>query len=1212
MWKKALLIVRWLLPYIRNAAPVTLALGLIALLVATWWLGPHWELHGEFPLAAWQMRALVTLGAVLLVAMIWGAVLARRLGKVNAAKAEEQQEQEDPILPMERRQQRLLDRQLGALKNNLPGRRGVYRLPWYLLMGLEGAGKSSLIQRSGQTYTLTNVTRNNRADRNPFGFNWWIGDNGVLIDPDGELLSQNHNRSSIQNNSATGEIEQRLWGHFIQWLERNRPQRPLNGVMLAIDLAQLGTASEEQREAHAILLRTRLRELMEQIGSRLPVYVSFTKMDLLYGFGAFVRTLSKQEKEQALGFTFRLEGQLDNDEWLNEFSERFSEMVARLNARLPDVLASTREAEDRAAAYSFTRQLAGMKPALESFLTSLLSADAFSTPALVRGTYFTSVVQEGVPEDAFVSAAANHYQVSGPIQPAQRTGQSASLFAQSLFPEIIYPEAGLAGDNRRVVRSRQRRVAIAAVIAVCAGAGITGGWQHYFIKNAEAAASVETRVQSFIDNWQPVGYEPDTTGRNLLEPLDQLRQATLAFGDHRKQWPLVSEMGLYRGHKVGPEVEASYLGMLAYQYLPALMFGVMGEMSRAPDDSPERLEHLRVLRMLYDAGGRRNDIVSTYMSEYWQRAFPGRRDVQQRLMAHLDYAMTYTDLAEQAQNGDVTADMALAPFKSSVQWSQHELGRMSTPDRVYRDLEIEAGREFSQPNDLARTSGPAFSNVFVRVDQYGEPVGDWSEEPLGDQSGQPQESAQDPLVIPALLTRDGLEKWFLRKSGTVTELALVDAWVLGRRDNVDFSKADEAELQASLQNLYAEHYANAWRIALSRVDIQQFDDLNHGVRVLESLTGGHEPLAQFLGQVRRNTQLIPSADGDAAMARELLEQSAHFRMLQNIERQFTDLNQLSRKNGDHPSGLEQIMLVVSDLHEYMRNIQEAPDKGKAALNAARTRMGLQGADPIFTLQRMAGHQPEPLNRLLNRLATESWRVLLDQAVAQLEREWFREVYQPFQQNLARHYPFNAGAGRDVALQDFERFFAPGGVLETFYKDNLKLFLEDHPEQVGDAHRAGLVRRDVLASLGNADKIRSAYFTRSGTLDVEFALEPLNLSSNKRRSVVNLDGQLVEFSHGPRQSIPLVWPNTLRDAVESRITLVPVQVNRSPRSISENGPWALFRLLDKADITGVSSSAVDVRFQVDDGEMRYRLHAASNINPFTQQLLSGYQIPRSLY
>ena len=113
-------------------------------------------------------------------------------------------------------------------------------------------------------------------------------------------------------------------------------------------------------------------------------------------------------------------------------------------------------------------------------------------------------------------------------------------------------------------------------------------------------------------------------------------------------------------------------------------------------------------------------------------------------------------------------------------------------------------------------------------------------------------------------------------------------------------------------------------------------------------------------------------------------------------------------------------------------------------------------------------------------------------------------------------------------------------------------------------------------------------------------------------MVNVDGQLVEFSHGPRQSIPLVWPNTLRDSVESRITLVPTQVNRSPRSLSENGPWALFRLLDKADITGVSSSSVDVKFELDDGQMRYRLHAASNTNPFTQELLAGYQIPRSLY
>lgn len=1193
MWRKALLVGRWLLPYIRGAAPIILMLAVIALLVATWWLAPRWSFNGGYPFAAWQMRALVTLAVVLLVAMVWGIVLARRLRKVNLEKADQQREQEDPILPMERKQQRLLDRQLAALKSNLPGRKGLYRLPWYLVIGLEDAGKTSLIQRAGQTYTLTNVTRNNRTDRNPFGFDWWIGDDGVLIDPDGALLDQNPE----QGESA--EVQQRLWQHFMSWLEHNRPQRPLNGVVVTVDLAELSMLGEQEREGRAILLRTRLRELMDQLGSRLPVYVSFTKMDLLYGFAPFARSLDKQEKEQALGFTFTIGNRSDQDHWLDEFSEQFTLLVEGLGDRLPKILANTRDAEERAAAYSFTRQMAGLKPVLEHYLTQLLSADAFSTPALVRGTYFTSVLQEGVPEDAFVSAAAANYRMVGPIQPAQRSGKSLSLFTRHLFPGIIYPEAGLAGDNRRVVQRRQNRIAMASVVAIFAGAGMIAGWQHYFIRNAEAATEVEARVRAFVDDWQPVGIEPDSTGRNLLEPLDELREATLAFGGYREEWPMVAQMGLYQGRRIGPKVEASYLDMLSYQYLPAIMLGVMTEMSKASQDSHERLEHLRVLRMLYDGSGRRENIVTRYMSDFWQRHFPGQRNVQKRLMDHLRYAMAHTDLARMAEHGDETADMVLAPFRSTVRWAQNELGRVSTSDRVYRDLETSADQQFEAPLDLARASGPAFSSSFQTA-------------VASDKSASDGFRTTDPLVIPALLTREGLNKWFLGQSRSATELALIDAWVLGRRDDVHFSDADEEELLAQLQTRYAKHYVDAWRGALSHFTVRRFQDLNHGVRILESLSSGDRPLARLLEKVRDNTVFIPHTGGNTETGRNILEQSPHFRMLNDIQRQFSDLNQLTRKVGDQPSGLEQITKILSDLHQYLRNIQEAPDVGKAALAAARARLGLQGADPIFVLQRMADNQPEPLKRILHRVANESWRVVLDQAVAQLEREWYRNVFQPFQQNLAGRYPLSPDATESVALADFERFFGSDGILETFYENKLKLFLEDYPEQVAHARTRSLVRRDVLKALDRAKRIRSAYFTLNGNLDVEFALEPLNLSANKRRSVVNVDGQLVEFSHGPRQNTPLVWPNTLRDTVESRITLVPIQVNRSPRSLSESGPWALFRLLDRADITGVSDSAVDVRFKVDDGEMRYRLHAASNINPFTQQLLAGYRLPRSLY
>ncbi|MCL1477685.1 MULTISPECIES: type VI secretion system membrane subunit TssM [unclassified Marinobacter] len=1212
-------------PHLRRVAPRALFVALALALAAVWWLGPRWSLNGEFPLASWQARSLVTLAAVLLVTLLWGLMLARRLRQNQQSQTAVAQEQEDPVLPFERKQQRLLDRQLAALRGKHSRRHGAYRLPWYLVMGLENAGKTSLIQGCGQSWALSDVTRNNRTDRNPFGFDWWVADTGLMIDPAGELLGENN------EGGISGEIQHRLWRHFLGWLQRNRSHQPLNGVLMVIDLAQLSMAGEPQSQAQAIVLRNRLRELMEKTGPQLPIYICFTKMDLLYGFESFAASWPKAELEQPLGFTFELHRGGDNDRWLTQFAERYEQLVQGLMARLPEVLGASHNAETRAAAYSFTRQMAGLAPVLEAYLATLLAADGFSNPALVRGSYFTSVRQEGVPEDAFVTAAAANYRLTGPVQPAQRQRRSVPMFASQLFASIFMAEEGLAGQGQRCFR-RQRQIAVAAVLALAAGGLMSAGWQHYFTKNAEAALMVEAQVQAFLNSTATVNVDRAVSGAELLGSLNRLRDATLAFGERKKAAPWLRDMGLYRGDQIAPALEGAYRDMLAYQFLPALMFAVSEQMVAAPGSprspgslglsdslgssnysnysngnySNDSLEHLRVLRMLYDASGRRKDMVRGYLQDYWQRLYPGQRERQEQLLTHLDYGLENTNLAGWAEAGDVNARMVLAPFSGRVEWAQYELGRVPTLRRVYRDLEQAAARQLPPARDLARSSGPAFATVFGVVD--------------ADTTSLPSVSDDNPMLIPALFTRDSLQKWFLDRAGRVTELALIDAWVLGRRDNIDFSPADQQQLQAGLHNIYSQEYVRHWRGALSRLKIHRFEDLNHGVRILESLGSSYQPLASVLQQLRENTSLAAGLSNDlrqaspaaAGLALTPAQVPPRLAVLQNIERQFSDLNRLTLSQGEDPSELDEIMLVVAELHQYLRNIQEAPDSGKSALAAARARLDLEGADPIFTLQRMAAYQPEPLNRMLGHLASESWRVLLDSAVAQLEREWFREVYQPFAQNLAPFYPFKAGTDRDAALQDFEQFFAPGGTLQTFYNQKLKLFVEDYPQQSGALARAGLLRREVTAALASADAIRRAYFTTSGSLDVEFALEPLNLTSNKRRSVMNLDGQLVEFNHGPRQSIPLVWPNTLRDNVQSRITLVPVEVNRSPRSLSQQGPWALFRLLENADLTGVDSTAVDVKFTVDEGAMRYRLHAGSNTNPFTQQLLSGFRLPRSLY
>ncbi|MCC5881687.1 MAG: hypothetical protein JJU25_03495, partial [Halomonas sp.] len=101
-------------------------------------------------------------------------------------------------------------------------------------------------------------------------------------------------------------------------------------------------------------------------------------------------------------------------------------------------------------------------------------------------------------------------------------------------------------------------------------------------------------------------------------------------------------------------------------------------------------------------------------------------------------------------------------------------------------------------------------------------------------------------------------------------------------------------------------------------------------------------------------------------------------------------------------------------------------------------------------------------------------------------------------------------------------------------------------------------------------------------------------------------------HSASSRVSMIWPNALRGGNESRITLVPSQVNRSPRSLSRDGAWAWFRLLDEAEITSAGERDLEVRFQVDGGTARYRLYATGSRNPFTRPLVAGFQLPTALY
>ncbi|WP_122999723.1 type VI secretion system membrane subunit TssM [Escherichia coli] len=260
-------------------------------------------------------------------------------------------------------------------------------------------------------------------------------------------------------------------------------------------------------------------------------------------------------------------------------------------------------------------------------------------------------------------------------------------------------------------------------------------------------------------------------------------------------------------------------------------------------------------------------------------------------------------------------------------------------------------------------------------------------------------------------------------------------------------------------------------------------------------------------------------------------------------------------------------------------------------------------------ERQAG-DGDAISRWVGRLTDQAWHVVMVEAVHYMEVDWRDSVVKPFNEQLANNYPFNPRSAQDASLDAFERFFKPDGILDTFYQQNLKLFI-DNDLSLEDGDNNVIIREDIIAQLETAQKIRDIFFSKQNGLGTSFAVETVSLSGNKRRSVLNLDGQLVDYSQGRNYTAHLVWPNNMREGNESKLTLIGTSGN-APRSISFSGPWAQFRLFGAGQLTGVQDGNFTVRFSVDGGAMTYRVHTDTEDNPFSGGLFSQFGLSDTLY
>lgn len=342
--------------------------------------------------------------------------------------------------------------------------KNVYDLPWFLLAGQAGSGKTEAIRRSHAKEDFPpGLNDLMQGVGGTLNMNWWFTNQGIILDTAGRVFEEK---------VEAGKTNE--WQEFLKLLKRVRKNTPINGFLLAIPADSLirdNTADIEQKASHVAEQITLVQNVL---GVRFPVFILITKADFIPGFREFVANISEPNlQQQMLGWS--------NPNGLDEAFEPehvdnyLEGVITKLKKRCMTYLLDPRAADgkkrldDLDALFAFPEELRAAVPNLRRYIEIVFSLNPWSQkPLFIRGIYFTSSLQQG---DALDKAIAEVMGKNLGDLALSSFKKETPLFLRDSFFQKIYKEIGLV-TSAGEVKSAMRRRTIMFGIACTIGLGV--------------------------------------------------------------------------------------------------------------------------------------------------------------------------------------------------------------------------------------------------------------------------------------------------------------------------------------------------------------------------------------------------------------------------------------------------------------------------------------------------------------------------------------------------------------------------------------------------------------------------------------------------------------------------------------------------------------------------------------------------------------------
>ena len=906
-------------------------------------------------------------------------------------------------------------------------------------------------------------------------------------------------------------------------------QAPVRAAVVCVSSELfLGATAAEAALASARSTNQMLRDLAQQLGAEVPVYVILTKLDRIPYFTEYVRNLDNNEASEPLGMAFprnAVSSGLYAEKAMGEVVGALDQLFFSLSEFRSTLLTRENDQRNIDPDYEFPRELRKLRNNLASYLVEVARPSHLNANPYLRAFYATGVRAQIVEQMVASAAQQPQSQPAGSgatrmfsVQEMQamqqpQTPQMVSrkqaqwCFLPRLFPnQILGDHSALAGTSNSSRTHIVRRVVFGAAsfLLFLYLIGLTASWMHnthleHDIVNAANALPTTATPPSVL-----------APGDQLAQ-LDQLRAAIVKLEDFNQNGaPILYRLGLYHGNSLLDAARRIYFDRFRNLMLANTQANLVATFNALPPtpapgaDYAGTYDPLKAYLITTSNPEKSTvEFLPPVLMQYWENGRTPETE-QQKDLAQAQFEFYAAELPK--------ADpIQTAPDTLAVNRARTYLNGFGGFERIYQSMLTAAGKVAPSID---------FNKLY------------------------PGSSAAvtDPHVVPGAFTKPGYA--FMQDAIAHPDRYFSgEVWVLG---NQAPPSLDRASVTQQLTTRYITDYQTEWRNFLHAAAIAKYTNLSDAAGKLQLISNPNSPLLALFFTVSQNTAV---ANPDVAK---------EFQPAQALVAPDNPNKFVGQGNTTYMNGLIALQAAVQQVASTPGPPSQDPavvapiTNASTAAHAAATQTA-----QAFNIDQQ-GHVDQTVLALMQDPINSVDAVVRGRGAAAANGggAGFCSAFN----QMASKFPFNPNATTEASASDLSTLLQPGsGALWQFYNASLnKIIVPQGTTYVAAPDAPVKVNPEFLRFFNRVAALSNGLYG-PGSQGLPFTVHIMH--SNGIQSVsFQLDAQSLSGSDVSRQ---FTWS----PATSQHAELAASYGSASLPLLQFNGPWSVFHLLAKGRLVG---------------------------------------------